>query len=109
MKIWNDNSTNTGMFDRFSLAHMGAGVWLGAAGMGIVPILIYHTAFEILENTILKEKFNIFPDSSKDTFPNMIGDTLAMVVGWSFNLKDRIEDPIIGNWGLSSLWTMEGK
>ena len=98
--------TNVNLFDRFSVPHAGIGVVLGSMGMGVVPLVAYHTVWEIVENYYLKKKFsNLFPDSSTDTVVNMLGDTLAVVAGWSLNLKDRVkDDPIVGNWTLPMLW-----
>jgi len=98
-------ATNVNLFDRFSIAHAGVGVAAGSAGMGLVPLLVYHSIFEVLENYVLKEKFPfIFPDSSVDSKLNILGDTIAVVLGWSTNLKDRVkDDPYIGNWTLTDL------
>ncbi len=98
--------TNVYLFDRFSIPHAGAGVIAGSMGMGLFPLVAYHTVFELLENYYLKKRFaHVFPDSSTDTMMNMIGDTICVVAGWSLNLKDRVkDDPFVGNWTLSQLW-----
>jgi len=98
-------ATNVNLFDRFSICHAAAGVVAGSAGMGLVPLVAYHTVFEILENYVLKKQFpDIFPDSSMDTKINIVGDTLAVILGWSTNLKDRVkDDPYYGNWTLTQL------
>jgi len=99
-------ATNVNLFDRFSICHAGFGVVAGSVGMGLMPLLVYHTIFEILENYYLKEQFcNIFPASSTDTKLNMVGDTIAVVIGWSTNLKDRVkDDPYYGNWTPAKIW-----
>ena len=98
--------TNVNLFDRFSIPHAGLGVVAGSMGMGVLPLLAYHTIWEIVENYYLKKKFGyLFPDSSADTMVNMIGDTICAVAGWSLNLKDRVkDDPYVGNWTIPMLW-----
>ena len=98
--------TNVNLFDRFSICHAGAGVIAGSVGMGLFPLLAYHTIFEILENYVLKKQFaQVFPDSSTDSALNMLGDTIAVVLGWSTNLRDRVkDDPYYGNWKPSTIW-----
>ena len=99
-------ATNVNLFDRFSICHAGAGVIAGSVGMGLLPLLAYHTAFEILENYVLKKQFaQVFPDSSTDSAFNMLGDTIAVVLGWSTNLRDRVKnDPYYGNWKPATIW-----
>ena len=103
-------ATNHNLFDRFSICHAGAGVVAGSVGMGLITLVAYHTVVEILENYVLKKQFAyIFPFSSTDTKLNMLGDTLAVVAGWSTNLNDRLSgDPLVGNWtpkGILTGWT----
>ena len=60
--------TNVNLFDRFSICHAGAGVVAGSVGMGLFPLLAYHTIFEMIlwENYVLKKQFaQVFPDSSQ--------------------------------------------
>jgi hypothetical protein len=99
-------ATNIDLFDRFSICHAAGGVVAGSVGMGLMPLLVYHTIFEILENYVLKKQFaQVFPDSSTDSKLNMIGDTIAVVIGWSTNLKDRVkDDPYYGNWTPAMIW-----
>ena len=40
---------NAGAFDRFSLVHAGFGAWAGSRGFGLVPTLVMHTIWEIVE------------------------------------------------------------
>jgi hypothetical protein len=91
---------NKGMFDRYSLVHLATGVWLGSLGMGLIPLLTLHTAFEVVENQVLKRILpQTFPAPSPDSIWNSIGDTIACSAGWAVNLKDRVrDDPWIGNW-----------
>jgi len=76
---------NQKMFDPYSLAHAGAGVAARSVGLSLGATVLIHTAFEILENQYLKfhpTVKKIFPDPSKDTLINMVGDTLSTVLGW---------------------------
>jgi len=97
--------TNDTLFDRFAIGHAAGGMWLGAAGIGIIPSLIYHTAFEIFENYFLKAALpQIFPDASSDSIINIIGDSIAFIAGWTLNLKDTTkDDPWIGEWSPMAL------
>lgn len=76
---------NQRMFDPYSLAHAGSGVVARSIGLSLGATIALHTVFEIVENEYLKFHptiKKIFPDPSKDTLINMIGDTVSTVVGW---------------------------
>ncbi len=76
---------NQRMFDPYSLAHAGSGVVARSIGLSLGKTIFIHTIFEIAENEYLKfhpTAKKIFPDPSKDTLINMIGDTVSTVVGW---------------------------
>ena len=98
--------TNMELFDRFSICHAGAGVVAGSVGIGLIPLLAYHTVFELLENYVLKQQYSkVFPFSSTDSKINMLGDTIAVVVGWSTNLNDRVKgNPLYGYWTPFGTW-----
>ena len=76
---------NQTMFDPYSLAHAGAGVAARSLKLSLSQTIIAHTVFEIAENQFLKFHptiKKIFPDPSKDTLLNMVGDTISTAIGW---------------------------
>ena len=100
--------TNSALFDRFSVGHAAIGMWLGAGGVGIIPAIAYHTLFEVFENYVAKKYMpDLFPDPTADSLVNIVGDTIAMGLGWALNLKDTVkEDPWVGKWQLTTLLKM---
>ena len=93
----NEADINVKMFDRFSLVHLGVGVWLGSRGFGLIPVLVGHTIFELLENGIKWKHPDSFPWPSPDSPANSVGDTISCLAGWSLSLNDRLKaDPWVG-------------
>jgi hypothetical protein len=77
--------TNQTMFDPYSLCHAGGGVVAASIKLTLVQTVVLHTIFELVENHYLKfhpTVRKIFPDPSKDTLANMIGDTISVGLGW---------------------------
>ena len=76
---------NQTIFDPYSLAHAGSGVVARSVKLSLLQTIVIHTVFEIVENNYLKFHptiKKIFPDPSKDTLLNSIGDTISIAVGW---------------------------
>ena len=76
---------NQEMFDPYSIAHAGSGVVARSLKLSLLETIVLHTIFEIVENNYLKfhpTVKKIFPDPSKDTLINSIGDTISISVGW---------------------------
>ena len=76
---------NQTIFDPYSLAHAGSGVVARSLKLSLLQTIAIHTVFEIVENNYLKFHptiKKIFPDPSKDTLLNSIGDTISIAVGW---------------------------
>jgi len=76
---------NQNMFDPYSIAHAGSGVVARSLKLSLLETIVLHTIFEIVENNYLKfhpTVKKIFPDPSKDTLINSIGDTISISVGW---------------------------
>ena len=76
---------NQTFLDPYSIAHAGSGVVARSLKLSLIQTVLLHTAFEILENQYLKfhpttKKF--FPDPSKDTLLNSVGDTVSIMAGW---------------------------
>lgn len=76
---------NQEMFDPYSIAHAGSGVVARSLKLSLLETIVLHTIFEIVENNYLKfhpTVKKIFPDPSKDTLINSIGDTISIGLGW---------------------------
>ena len=81
---------NQNIFDPYSIAHAGSGVVARSLQLSLLQTIVLHTIFEIVENNYLKfhpTVKKIFPDPSKDTLLNSIGDTVSIATGWY--LADR--------------------
>ena len=81
---------NQNIFDPYSIAHAGSGVVARSLKLSLLQTIVLHTIFEIVENNYLKfhpTVKKIFPDPSKDTLLNSIGDTVSIAAGWY--LTDR--------------------
>ncbi len=76
---------NQTIVDPYSLAHAGGGVVARSLKLSLTQTIILHTIFEVAENTYLKFHpltRKIFPDPSKDTLLNSVGDTISTAIGW---------------------------
>jgi hypothetical protein len=86
------------LFDRFTIVHAGFGVWAGARGFGLLPVLVMHTAWELFEAFVMERAD---PDRfifQREPMRNRVGDTIACLGGWSLNLGDRLKaDPWVGD------------
>ena len=81
---------NQKMFDPYSLCHAGGGVAAASINLTLTQTIVLHTIFEIVENQYLKfhpSVKKIFPDPSKDTLINTIGDTISVAIGWYLQRK----------------------
>jgi len=77
-----NGETNIVPVDRFTMAHLGIGMWLGALKVRESTAIGIAIGWEIGEN-VLKDKFpQIFPDSRKDILSNAVIDALAMYAGY---------------------------
>ncbi len=80
--------SNQGFIDPYSIGHAAMGVIARGVGLTLGTTLVLHTAFELLENYYLKEKLSsVFPDNSKDTALNILGDFACTALGWYINDK----------------------
>jgi hypothetical protein len=86
------------IFDQYSLLHYAVGVMAYFWNISLLYTVIIHTVFEYTENTkqgmyFINHYFkNIWPGGKprSDTYINIIGDTIATVVGWySAHLLDK--------------------
>lgn len=74
---------NYGFIDRFTAGHAAFGIlgglarlpWWGMLGSGLVWDLVIERRFKDLWP-------EIWPNSTQDTWQNITGDTIAMMLGW---------------------------
>ena len=74
---------NTELFDRFTLFHLLAGYAAKKFGISFTKTILLSIAFELLESPLKQANPDLFPHPSPDTPTNMIGDTIAVIVGWN--------------------------
>ena len=76
---------NYGFVDRFTAAHAAFGV---LAGLGRLPAWA-TLASGLFFDLVIERKFKdawpeIWPNPTQDTWQNITGDTIAMMLGWKF-------------------------
>lgn len=78
---------NSDALDRFTLAHAGFGLLLGAVGAPGWVAITTAIGWELAERR-LKEKIpEAFPHPSQDSASNAVTDVGAMVAGWYLGRK----------------------
>ena len=74
---------NYGFIDRFTAGHAAFGV---LAGLGRLPWWATLTSglfFDLVIERKLKDAWpSLWPNSTQDTWQNITGDTIAMMLGW---------------------------
>ncbi len=73
---------NYPVVDRFTLVHAGFGALLSILGASRGQALAMAIGWELLERPLKRSMPQIFPDSTQDTIPNMIGDAIATELGY---------------------------
>lgn len=73
---------NAELVDRFTLVHAGVGVLLGYVGLSGGVAAAVAVGWELLERPLKDSYPQLFPNPSQDSLPNMIGDSVAMMLGW---------------------------
>lgn len=77
------------MFDQYSFLHFSVGAVSYYWNVSLIKLLIIHTIFELLENTVegikLINKFKYWPGGKDraDAPINMVGDTISVALGWA--------------------------
>ena len=71
---------NYSLFDRFTFVHLAIGFGYGAMALSFGAA--FALAWEFFENPLKVHFAFLFPHSSADTFQNMVGDILALNIGW---------------------------
>jgi hypothetical protein len=69
--------------DRFTLAHAAIGAAYALLGLGLLPVVALALAWELVENPLKAWLPKLFPHATADTLPNSIGDTAAVLLGWT--------------------------
>jgi|GEM_PF-2357160 len=73
---------NYSLIDRFTLAHFGIGFAYCVLGFGFGITVFLAVAWEILENPLKVHLRFLFPHATADTTQNILGDTIAVLLGW---------------------------
>jgi hypothetical protein len=76
-------------FDQYTYLHFSSGISAYFWNIHLINWIILHTIFEILENSkqgikLIDNYIKIWPGGkkNKDSFINIIGDTIGAIVGW---------------------------
>jgi hypothetical protein len=77
------------LFDRFTYLHFVTGALSNYWGITLRQWMIWHTIFEILENTkygmyVINHYITFWPGGkpAPDSIINRIGDTIGALLGW---------------------------
>jgi hypothetical protein len=74
--------TNYPFVDAFTLAHLGVGALLSILGASQKQALAVAIGWELIERPMKRSMPNLFPHSTQDTIPNMVGDAVANYLGY---------------------------
>lgn len=74
---------NHGFVDRFTLAHFLIGMLYAALQMSFWWAFALAIAWEIFENPMKSYLPRFFPNGTQDTWRNVTGDVLAVLLGWA--------------------------
>ena len=74
---------NYSTVDRFTLVHAGIGAAYELVGLGFVAALCLAIAWELLENPFKAWVPAVFPHATRDTLRNSVGDSVALMIGWT--------------------------
>ncbi len=78
------------LLDKYSVLHFGVGVLARVLGIGVVPTLVAHVVFEVVENSeagmrFINEEFRTWWPGGKDYADapiNILGDNISVLAGW---------------------------
>ena len=74
---------NYGFVDRFTAAHAAYGVLAGLGRLPAWATLASGLAFDVVIERHFKNVWpQLWPNSTQDTWMNIVGDTIAMMLGW---------------------------
>ncbi len=80
-EIARPGEVNAVPFDRFTLAHFGAGVALGVVGAPWWVVIGGALSWELLERPLKRTFPGLFPNPSQDTTTNAVTDVAAALTG----------------------------
>jgi hypothetical protein len=80
---------NHGLFDVFSLVHLGGGIFFGAIGLGFFPMLALAVGWEFAERVLKDCIPHVFVHPAQDTIVNACGDILMAMAGWGIGRAGR--------------------
>jgi hypothetical protein len=76
---------NYGFVDRFTAAHAAFGVLAGLGRLSFGATLAAGLFFDLVIERQFKDKWpELWPNPTQDTWQNITGDTIAMMIGWKF-------------------------
>ena len=73
---------NYGWVDRFTIVHFLIGCTYGWLNVNVWIMLMLAIGWEVIENALKANLPFIFPHGTADTLKNIIGDCVAVVIGW---------------------------
>jgi hypothetical protein len=73
---------NRDLLDRFSIAHILAGMFMGVLNFPVLLMLGVGVGWELIEYPLKKNFPNAFPVPTQDTFPHSVVDVFVVVLGW---------------------------
>lgn len=74
---------NHDFIDRFTAAHAAFGVMAGVGKLPWWATLASGLFFDLVVERVGKDKWPaLWPNSTQDTWQNITGDTIAMMIGW---------------------------
>jgi len=75
---------NYPIIDSFTLVHFGVGALLSILGASQKQTLAISLGWELFERPLKRTMPRLFPHTTQDTIPNMVGDLIANELGYLF-------------------------
>lgn len=74
---------NYALVDRFTLVHAAIGGTYALLGLGAVVAFVLAVVWEVAENPLKARVPALFPNATRDTLRNAVGDVIALMCGWA--------------------------
>ena len=91
LSLFNDHHINNHLFDCFMFWHVIGGIFLGLVLKRFDYVMIANILFEIIENSFIGVtvwiKSGVSNKIERDTYMNIIGDTLSVIVGFCISKR----------------------